>query len=193
MVLVAVTVLGALAVGYLRGGQLRNLGTVRLRRGWLVLASVGIQGLLAAFVALGGPGEALSRPLLLASQVALLAFVWCNRLLPGMTLVFVGFAANAAVITANGAMPVDPDALAMVGGGSAVIEPGKHRLLTEGDSLVWLADILPIPLLRTVISAGDIVLAAGVGILVVNLMRAYPPPPGRRSRTLPPDEPAVSP
>jgi hypothetical protein len=36
-----------------------------------------------------------------------LAFVWANRLLPGMALVFLGFAANAAVITANGAMPVD--------------------------------------------------------------------------------------
>lgn len=188
MVLVLATVLGAGLVGYARGGRLANLGHVELRHGWLVLASVLPQAALAAVSAGDGPADALSVPLLLTSHAALLAFVVMNRLLPGMLLVFVGFALNAAVITANGAMPVARDALLAVSAGEATtITPGKHRLLAEGDVLTPLADIFAIPLLRTVVSAGDIVLAAGVGILVVNLLLRHRPPAGRRSRPQPRD------
>lgn len=171
MVLVLATVLCAVLVGYARGGRLANLGHVDLRHGWLVFVSVLAQGALAAVVALDGPAAAVSGPLLLASHVALLVFVVGNRLLPGMFLVFAGFAMNAAVITLNGAMPVAQEAVLAVSRGEAsTITPGKHRLVSEGDLLTPLADIFAIPALRTVVSAGDIVLAAGVGILVVNLM-----------------------
>lgn len=182
MALVLTTVAGALLVGYARGGRLANLARVRLHRGWLVAVAVVTQALLTAVGALDGPVESLTGPVLLASHLALLVFVWRNRLLPGMALIFAGFAMNALVITANGAMPVSREALfAVSGGATTVIPPGKHRLLADGDSLVWLADIIPIPVLRTVVSAGDVVLGAGVAILVVNLMLAFPPPPGRRS------------
>lgn len=183
MALVLTTVAGALLVGYARGGRLANLARVRLHRGWLVAVAVLVQALLTVVSAVDGPVEALTGPVLLASHLALFVFVWRNRLLPGMALIFAGFAMNATVITANGAMPVSRDALfAVSGGATTVIPPGKHRLLADGDSLVWLADIIPIPALRTVVSAGDVVLGAGVAILVVNLMLAFPPPPGRRSR-----------
>lgn len=171
MVLVLATVLGAVLVGYARGGRLANLGHVDLRHGWLVFASVLAQVVLAAVATTGGPAATVSAPLLLTSHAALLAFVVSNRLLPGMLLVFTGFAMNASVITANGAMPVARHALLAVSGGeTTTITPGKHRLLVDGDLLSPLADIFAIPVLRTVVSAGDIVLAAGVGILVVNLM-----------------------
>lgn len=183
MALVLTTVAGALLVGYARGGRLANLAQVRLHRGWLVAVAVLTQALLTMVGALNGPVEVLTGPVLLASHLALLVFVWRNRLLPGMALIFAGFAMNAAVITANGAMPVGREALfAISGSATTAISPGKHRLLADGDSLVWLADIIPIPVLRTIVSAGDVVLGAGVAILVVNLMLAFPPPPGRRSR-----------
>ncbi|HVL98705.1 MAG TPA: DUF5317 domain-containing protein [Egibacteraceae bacterium] len=181
MVLVLVTVLGAILAGYARGGRLANLGHVALRHGWLVLVSVLPQAVLAAVSATGGPAHALSAPLLLASHAALLAFVVVNRMLPGMLLVFAGFAMNAAVITVNGAMPVSRHALLAVSAGEATsISPGKHRLLAEGDLLTPLADIFAVPMLRTVVSAGDVVLAAGVGILVVNLMLRQAAPSRRR-------------
>lgn len=183
MVLVLATVLGAIAFGYARRGRLGNLAYVELRHGWLVVVSVLAQAALTAVNVAGGPVTAVSAPLLLASHVALLAFVICNRLLPGMLMVFAGFAMNAAVITANGAMPVAVDALVVVSAGEATtITPGKHRLLVDGDVLTPLADVFAIPVLRTVVSAGDIVLAAGVGILVVNLMLQHPRPAGRRAR-----------
>lgn len=184
MVLVLATVLCALVFGYARGGRLTNLAHVDLRHGWLVVLSVVAQGTLAAVSWADGPVAAVSSPLLLSSHAALLGFVVANHLLPGMTLVFAGFAMNAAVITANGAMPVSLEALQTVSGGAATtITPGKHRLLMEGDALSPLADIYAIPVLRTVVSAGDMVLAAGVGILVVNLMLRHPRPEGRRTRS----------
>lgn len=200
MVLVLATVLCALAFGYARGGRLANLGHVDLRHGWLVVISVAAQGALATVGWADGPVGAVSSPLLLLSHAALLAFVVANHLLPGMILVFAGFASNAAVITANGAMPVSLDALAAVSGGEATtITPGKHRLLLEGDVLSPLADIYAIPVLRTVVSLGDMVLAAGVGILVVNLMLRHPRPAGRRardghgtSRDAPPRDPSTA-
>ncbi|MGH3664575.1 MAG: DUF5317 domain-containing protein, partial [Egibacteraceae bacterium] len=129
-----------------------------------------------------GVGSAVALPLLGASQLALLGFLWANRFLPGMPLIFAGFALNAAVILANGGMPVDRDALEAVVSGAAAFEPGKHRLLAPGDPLPWLADVIPLRPLRTVVSAGDVVLAAGVAVLVANLMLLDPRASGRRSR-----------
>lgn len=184
MVLVLATVLCAVLIGYARGGRLANLGYVHLQQGWLVLASVVAQLVLAAVSMADGPTATMAPPILLVSHVALLAFVVCNRILPGMLLVFAGFAMNAAVITANGAMPVARDALLVVSRGEATtITPGKHRLLAEGDLLTPLADIFAIPVLRTVVSAGDVVLAAGVAILVVNLMAVRSRPRGERAGT----------
>jgi hypothetical protein len=175
MVLVALTVAVSVVVGWVRGGRLRNLAHARLRAAWLVVAAVGLQGVLAAVSAARGPVDVVGLPLLVASQIALLGFVFANRVLPGMTLVLLGFAMNAAVIIPNGAMPVSPAALEAITGEPTTFEPGKHRVLTDGDVLPWLADIIPLPLLRTVVSVGDIVLAAGVGIVVVDLMRRHRP------------------
>jgi hypothetical protein len=116
--------------------------------------------------------------------VLLLTFIAANRYLPGMVLVLLGFGLNALVIIANGGMPVSPDALVAVGG-SPTVDPGKHQLLTDGSSLAFLADVIPVRVLSTVVSIGDIILAAGVGILVVGLMRRFPPSPGRRLRPRP--------
>jgi hypothetical protein len=184
MVLVAIVLVVSLAAGWLSGGHVRNLGHVRLLAPWLVFGSVAAQLLLAALSRFGGLGEVFSRPLLAASHLMLLAFIAANRYLPGMLLVLAGFGLNAIVIIANGGMPVSPDALVAVGGVPS-IDPGKHQLLTDSTSLGLLADVIPVRPLGTVVSIGDVVLAAGVGILVVGMMRRFPPLPGRRLRPRP--------
>lgn len=181
MLLVALVLAGAVTAGWIAGGRLRNLGHVAVRWVPLVFIAVAFQAALAGVSALGGPTETLSLPLLAASHVALLGFIAANRILPGMALVFLGFALNAAVIVPNGAMPVSEEAYHAAGGAEA-LEPGRHRLLEAGDALPWLADVLPIRPLRTVVSAGDVALAAGIAVLVPSLMRRYPPEPGRRRR-----------
>jgi hypothetical protein len=184
MLLVAVILLLALVAGWLAGGDVRNLAAIRLTATWLVFVAVGAQAPLAGLVALGAPGPALSRPLLGLSHLALIAFIAVNRHAPGMLLILVGFGLNAAVIVANGAMPVSPEALASLGGDPG-FAAGKHMLLDEATALPWLADIIAVPGLRMVVSVGDIVLAVGVGVLVVAQMRRFPPQPGRRRRPRP--------
>ena len=184
MLLVATVLIGALIAGWIAGGRLRNLGHVELRGKLLVIAAVGFQLVLGIVSLAGGPVDLVGRPLLAVSHVALLVFILANRLLPGMALVFIGFALNAVVVSANGAMPVSGEALQALGG-EAAVDPGKHQLLEDDHVLPWLADVIPVPVLRTVVSVGDVVLAAGVAVLVPSLMRRYPPAPGRRRRSRP--------
>lgn len=184
MSIVGLIVVAAVVIGWARGGRLSNLSHVRLRASWLVVVGFLAQLVLLWLTGRAGEGGVRGLPLLAVSQLALLGFFWVNRLLPGMPTIFAGFAMNAAVILANGAMPVSHSALIAVSGAAQTITEGKHRLLDPGDPLPWLADVIPLPLLHTVVSVGDVVLAAGIGILVTNLMTWRPAPAGRRSRTV---------
>lgn len=187
MPLVLLILVVSLAVGWLAGGRVQHLAEVQLRRAWLVFVAVGAQLVLALVSALSGAGDVAGRPLLTISQLALLGFIAVNRHQPGMPLVLAGFALNTAVIVANGAMPVDPAALVRLGA-DGVVDPGKHQLLTDATRLPWLADIIPVGAIRSVISVGDIVLGAGVAVLVIAQMRRFPRRPGRtlRPRPVPP-------
>lgn len=172
MVLVGVTVAAGVVAGWLRGGRVRHLAQLSVRGGALAVVAAVAQ---AAQVVAGRPQLAVVLTAL--SQGALLAFLWLNRLLPGALLIAVGSTLNAVVILANGAMPVSRDAILSVTPRPDPLVVGRHRLLGPGDAFPWLADIIGLPLLRTVVSVGDVVLAAGVGLLVVSLMQ---PPRQRR-------------
>lgn len=165
MLLALITVLGAILLGYVGGGRLGRVGDVRLAWAWVLAIALLAQVALTVVV----PGPPVARFLLGASLAAVLVFAWANRRLPGMWLALAGLVLNAAVMAANGAMPVAPEALSYLGGEEA-IDPGKHRLLEEGDPLPWLADVIPIPGLRLIVSVGDILLAVGAGLLVVRVM-----------------------
>lgn len=169
MVLVVLTVAGALIAGRLRGGRLRNLADAPIQASIFVAVAA-----LAQFLHALAPSLTVAVSLTLLSESALLTFLWRNRLLAGTLLAAVGSAMNTAVIVANGAMPVSRDALLAIGRHPAEVTPGRHRLMTDADTLPALADIIGLPLLRTVVSVGDVVLAAGLALLVMDLMRARP-------------------
>jgi hypothetical protein len=167
MVLVALTVAAGVLVGYVRRGRLSHLGEAELRFPVLIGIAVAGQVGLSAVAADSGFARTI---LLFSVNGALLGFAWANRMLPGMGLVMLGFALNALVIVANGGMPVGHTALLAIGETPAALGTGRHRLLEPGDQLAMLADVLPVPLLRSVYSVGDVTLAAGMGTLVANLM-----------------------
>ena len=169
MVLVVGTVALALVAGLVRGGRLRYLADAPVRAGVLVAVAAGAQVLHAL-----APGPVAAVTLTALSEAALLVFLWCNRYLAGALLAALGSGLNTAVILANGAMPVSPDAVLAISRHPAEITAGRHRLLTDTDVLPLLADVIALPWLRTVVSIGDIVLAAGLGLLVVDLMRPRP-------------------
>jgi hypothetical protein len=175
----------AVAVSYVRGGRLQRLVHAPLRWSWLLLAGLLLQVAVDAAVGRGLLEDAslAGWSLLFLSQLLVLTWVLRNRHLPGMLLVGLGLLLNMVVVAANGAMPVDPDAIMALGGDPAALEPGKHTLLTEETRLPWLADVWALPPLRSIISVGDVVLAAGLIPLAHALMTFLPAEERRRQRT----------
>ena len=166
MSLVLAALLVALAIGWSRGGSLERLGALRWRRRWLVVAALLAQ-LGGALV--GGPAY----PVGLAAGAGLvLAFLVGNRGTRGTGLVGLGFALNALVVGANGAMPVSLEASARAGVTTQYLLTGedpRHEVLDEATRLSPLADVVPVPLPRVpqVVSPGDVLVTAGTAQLVV--------------------------
>lgn len=185
MPLVVLTLGVAVVVALARGGRFHRIADSELRGNAWLLAGLAIQLLTDQLAGRGGLGEPWTYVLLLASQLLVLLWVGLNWWRPGMALVFIGFAMNATVIAANGAMPVDPDAMAALGLGELTVPPGKHTLMTGSTRLPLLADIIPLPILRTVVSWGDVVIAAGLIPLVHHLMAFRPAAERRGGRRSP--------
>lgn len=174
----------AVAVAYLRGGRLARLVHAPLRWSWLLLVGLALQVVVDVAVGRGLIADA-SLPgwsLLFVSQLLVLTWVLRNWHLPGMLLIGLGLLLNMVVVAANGAMPVDPEAIMALGGDPAALEPGKHTLLTSESRLPWLADIWALPPLRSIISVGDVVLAAGLVPLAHGLLTYRPAEERRRQR-----------
>jgi hypothetical protein len=169
MSLVVVVLAAALLLGRLTGGSLERLGGLELRSLRLVAGALAAQ-LLGALV--GGPAY----PLGLALSAGLVVvFLVRNRGVRGTGLVALGLLANALVVTANGAMPVSPQAADRAGAGLLELLAGDRRHELEGPDtrLRALGDVIPVPLpLRPeVVSVGDVLVAAGLGQLVLVGMR----------------------
>ena len=181
MSLVLAVLLGALVVGWARGGSLEQLGDLPLRDRWLVLAALAAQALGAV---VGGPAYPAG---LVLSALLAVAFLLRNRGTRGTGLVGLGLVANALVVGANGAMPVSVEAASRAGVSLVAVQVGedlRHELLDEDTRLPWLADVVPVPLPRVaqVVSPGDVLVAAGVGQLVVVGMGTGRGRPLRRGR-----------
>lgn len=176
MALAAIVLVCALVVGRLAGGSLAGLGTLRLRRAALVVAAAGAQA--AGTLLLNADGDTTTPYVIgLVVSVALVgAFLAVNRSMPGATLFALGLAANVAVVVANGAMPVSLAAAARAGVDPTPIAAGsdpRHEVAGAGTRAGLLGDVVPVPLpLRPIIvSPGDVLVAAGIGELVVVGMR----------------------
>lgn len=175
MYFVGLVLLIAVGTSVARGGRFAALAHAERRGGWLLFAGVSLQVTADAVVAFGWlqAGSLPTYLLILASQLTVLAWLLMNRSLPGIILVAIGLALNAAVMAANGGMPVDPEAIVAIGQHPSELVHGKHVLLDASTRLAWLADIWPIPMIRSIISLGDVVLAAGLVPLTHALMTAH--------------------
>lgn len=177
-----------LVIGFARRGRLSHMSRKSLR-GWMLLAAgIATQ---AAAGRIGGPDA--TTTLVLASYILLLVFAAMNLHLIGMGVVMVGMASNAMVIGLNDGMPIRPSAV--VAAGLATPEEAermradvKRRPEQPSDRLVVLADIVPVPPLREVVSFGDLAIGVGVADVIVHLMR----PRNRRRSTQEPAPAAVA-
>ncbi|MDQ1710622.1 MAG: hypothetical protein QOE45_72 [Frankiaceae bacterium] len=182
MTVILLVIIAACLVGAARGGSMHNLSQLELVAWPLVFVAVAAQaaGAFAGSLGLSHAGTLYVLGMV-ASAALVVVFVARNRGLPGMRLIALGFLLNALVVTVNGAMPVAQEAADRVGISTVGLyrhADAKHELI-DGDTLLPdLADVIPVPLPgplargSNVVSVGDVVLAAGIGVLVVNAMVA---------------------
>ncbi len=179
MRLAVVALLGGLALAVLLGGRPGKLPAARVR--WPVLTVVAV--ILYWVPALLGADRTAAVTLMLCAYGALLTFAAANLQLVGMAVVALGLGLNAAVILANGGMPVDPAAVVATGLARpeelARIDLGPSRQWQSGDDpLSALGDVVPVTPLDEVVSFGDLILAAGLANVGFRLLH---PPGGGRS------------
>lgn len=160
-----------LVVGYLMGGRLANLTTLRIR--WTPLAVAGF-----ALQLINPPGD-WPLVMLMASFVLLWIFAIGNLGTPGFGVIAIGVALNFLVIVANDGMPVSAGALEASGQSDTMTDLTnladtyvKHHLADGDDVVLFLGDVIAVPPpVAQAISVGDLFTYGGVGIVVVSGMR----------------------
>ncbi len=174
MTLVLLVTLLAVGVGLILGGQVAGIARLRLHNRELLGLALLVQVTAWVMGTVSGIGYAVG-----VTVTALLAGMFCvrNFTVPGVPLITAGLALNFLVVAANGAMPVSVPAAQRAGVDIAALLAGadpRHEAATERTALPWLGDVIPValPWRPEVISVGDVLLAAGLALLVVVAMRA---------------------
>jgi len=162
-VLLVLVVLLAVVTVPLTGGRLSRLADVHLRLPGLAILGVGAQVVIISV--LPTMPAWLATTVHFASYGLVLAFVWCNRSLPGLWLVALGGLSNLVVITANGGvMPASSDAL-RTAGRSPTEEGFTNSEVLRHPQIEFLGDVVPLPSwvpFANVFSIGDVLIAIGV-------------------------------
>jgi Family of unknown function (DUF5317) len=171
MKLVLATMLLAVLAGYVLGGRLSRLATLRIR--WAPLALLGL--LLQVIV----PPGRWPLALLLLSFVLLSVFAVRNIGTAGFPLILIGVALNFLVIGLDQGMPVTRHSLAasgQMGTLQSLIHDGgaKHHLAGSSDRLLFLGDVIAVPSpIGQSASAGDAFTYAGVAWLIAAGMSGH--------------------
>ncbi|WP_433160869.1 DUF5317 domain-containing protein [Kribbella sp. CA-247076] len=161
MLLVLLVMLLAAAAAWATGGRFTRLADNSLTGvHWLAAAAIG--QFLGSLV--GGTAYPVG---LIGSAVCIAVFLRQNLRHPGVGLLALGFFCNALVVALNGAMPVSADALARAGVDTFMNSP-RHELADASTTLPWLGDVVPVALpgIGQAVSPGDVLIAAGAGLLL---------------------------
>lgn len=166
MALVLLVAVLATGVGLARGGHPRGLALLQLRLPVLLVLAAAVQ---IIGVTLAEAGAPLRWAVLAGTTLLTGAFVLANLALPGVALIGSGLALNTLVIALNGGMPVQPRSAEHAGVDWAQAVGDPLHVSGLGARLGWLGDVVPVlnPLHREVVSVGDLLVAAGVGLLVM--------------------------
>lgn len=179
MLIFVVAAVVGVAVGLVLGGRLSALAGVRLRVPALVWVALALQ------VALGlAPLRSLpdgARFGLVAASyglvgvwLALNAAIQRTATRAALGLVAAGWLMNLVVMVPNGGMPVSAAALDDSGAPPGLdVEEGhlsKHVELSSSTVLPALGDVVAVPVLKSAVSAGDVIMAVGVAATVATGM-----------------------
>lgn len=191
MFLFFAVIAGALVIAVVIGGDVRRLAQLRIRHIELLIAalaakvSVALLGTSHSQVALNA-----ARPLNVIGAVLLLGVAIFNRRIPGAIVFGLGLLSNlAAILWFGGRMPVllpsgfEPTADGALPALRQGLDP-LHVLLAHPQGLWFLGDIIEIPgiLGRTsLVSVGDLLMAAGIAYLIIRWSHRARPAPAMAS------------
>lgn len=166
-----------LVVGLATGGRPSALADLSFR--WGPLIALGFLAQVALFSdAVASRVGDLGPVLYVATTLMVVIAVLRNLDLPGIWLVVLGAVCNMAAIVSNGGyMPATPEALASLGKTAPTIY--SNSAVIASPILPWLIDRFALPRwvpFANVFSVGDVLLALGIFVLLVVVMRRGPRP-----------------
>jgi hypothetical protein len=169
-------ILYAVVVGFLAGlaagGRPGALASIQFR--WAPLILVGFLVQIVLFTDAVAERVGAAGPVIYVVSTLLVgAAVVRNLRLPGMPLILLGALSNMTAILANGGfMPAAPGAMASLGKGAPAIY--SNSAILREPALAPLIDQFALPRwlpFANVFSIGDVLLAVGVAVLIVTVMR----------------------
>jgi hypothetical protein len=167
VVLVVVVAVLALALASALGGD--RLARLRVRAVRLLVVAAMLQNGTATLA----PHSMATRTLMLAVSALLVSlFLWGNWQVAGVPLMAGGLLLNVIVVGLNLAMPVSQEAATRAGlsaGDLRLDTDPLHEPMGPGTHLRELGDNIPValPWKPQVVSPGDVLVSAGVGLLFV--------------------------
>jgi Family of unknown function (DUF5317) len=170
MLALGIAMLAALLIPLVTFGSYKRLINTEIHWGWLLAAGLAIQLTLEYYTLPRQYWHSVGFGLLVSSYVLILGFCARNLVLRGMSIVLIGIACNALVITLNQGMPVKfPSAWRNESWAQATV---KHHPRQPGEQLLFLSDII---ILRepydAVMSFGDLIIAVGLCDVTYNASR----------------------
>jgi Family of unknown function (DUF5317) len=176
MVLAGFALFAGVVSGLISRGRFSNLADIPMRYSALVLAwlaGVTLADPIGRWIG-GSGGNNLGFGVYLVGLAALVAFAVINAVhMPGMWLIALGALANLVVCANNHGTPYSITALHKAGVTAvnytdvATTTATKHPE-RPGDQLKFLGDIVPIRVLKTVVSPGDLLFAFGLASVTAN-------------------------
>jgi hypothetical protein len=175
MAWLAIVLLISILMALVRGGRLFNLSEMKLRAWPLLVLGFAMQVAADRLPTGRSWSHDAAITLIILSFIPLMTIAWLNRHEAGMWLVGLGVFMNFTVIAVNGGMPVLPEA-ATLGLGRDITAVdfdalSKHVLMDGSTRLAFLGDVIPVRVIRNVVSLGDVFLAIGLGVFVEDQMR----------------------
>ena len=174
------TILLALIVGALAGGGIPRLADLNLRWTWLLVGALLLRVLAGLSRETGIAADVPTGWAFIAAYGLIFIWLWGNWRVPGLQIAAVGIGANMAAVLVNaGQMPIWAAAFFAAGFDESVIANDPFHFLLRAETVAefvarggLFGDVipLPIPIIRDVVSVGDLLLALGIFWAIVYSM-----------------------
>ena len=174
------TILLALIVGALLGGGIPRLADLQLRWTWLLIGALLLRLLAGLSRETGIAADIPVGWAFIAAYGLIFVWLWGDWRVPGLQIAAVGIGANMAAVLVNaGQMPIWSAAFFAAGFDESVIANDPFHFLFRAETIAdfvagggLFGDVipLPIPIIRDVVSIGDVLLAFGIFWAIVYSM-----------------------